>query len=258
MEAAQYEHNTFVTLTYDDDHLPEDNSLRAGDLKLFIRSLKRRSHSPVRFYGCGEYGELDGRPHYHVALFGYSGCDYGITRKRKDPAYVCCPRCLLIKEAWQNKGHIFQGTLEHNSAQYIAGYLAKKFTVAQTVGDRYPPFQRSSKNPPIGHGMLHEIASTLLEHGLDETLPDVPTALSHGTKTYPLGQDMRRKLRTLIGRDKNEPEAAKKARLEKLQLMRGIAWENQEPLTEVVLQVTEGRRRQIHAKQQRSIKRDKI
>ena len=58
----------FVTLTYDDDHLPEYNSLNYKHFQDFMKRL-RKSHSGVRFYMCGEYGEDFSRPHYHALLF---------------------------------------------------------------------------------------------------------------------------------------------------------------------------------------------
>ena len=60
--------NSFVTLTYDDDHLPEYNSLNYKHFQDFMKRL-RKSHNGVRFYMCGEYGEDFSRPHYHALLF---------------------------------------------------------------------------------------------------------------------------------------------------------------------------------------------
>ena len=49
--------NSFVTLTYDDDHLPEYNSLNYKHFQDFMKRL-RKSHNGVRFYMCGEYGPI--------------------------------------------------------------------------------------------------------------------------------------------------------------------------------------------------------
>ena len=53
-EASMHMFNSFVTLTYDDDHLPEYNSLNYKHFQDFMKRL-RKSHNGVRFYMCGEY-----------------------------------------------------------------------------------------------------------------------------------------------------------------------------------------------------------
>ena len=63
-EASRYSSNCFVTLTYDEDHLPLDRSVSRREVQLFMKRL-RKAISPlrVRFFACGEYGERFGRPH---------------------------------------------------------------------------------------------------------------------------------------------------------------------------------------------------
>ena len=51
-EASMHMFNSFVTLTYDDDHLPEYNSLNYKHFQDFMKRL-RKSHIGVRFYMCG-------------------------------------------------------------------------------------------------------------------------------------------------------------------------------------------------------------
>ena len=68
LEASLRSENAFVTLTYDDSHLP--SSLVKAHLQAFIKKLRNDGHS-IRYFGCGERGSLNGRPHYHVILFGY-------------------------------------------------------------------------------------------------------------------------------------------------------------------------------------------
>ena len=51
----------FVTLTYDDAHLPVDRRLRKIDLQLFNKRLRKACGS-FRFFACGEYGETTKRP----------------------------------------------------------------------------------------------------------------------------------------------------------------------------------------------------
>jgi len=99
--------------------------------------------------------------------------------------------------------------------------------------------------------MMHELASTLMQHKLDEKMIDVPLALQHGTHQWPLGRYLRRKLRTFIGRDANAPEAVLQLQAEELQTLRETAWTNQTSLTTEVLEASLGRRIQIEAKHRR-------
>lgn len=108
-----------------------------------------------------------------------------------------------------------------------------------------------SLRPGIGLGMMHELASTLLAHKLDEKMIDVPLTLQHGTKKWPLGRYLRRKLRTFIGRHPNAPQAILDLQKAELQTMRETAWNNSTPLQKEVLNESLGRRIQIEAKHRR-------
>lgn len=99
--------------------------------------------------------------------------------------------------------------------------------------------------------MMHELASTLLQHKLDERMIDVPLTLQHGTKQLPLGRYLRRKLRTFIGRPPNAPAESLSAQEEELQAMRKTAWDNQTSLTQEVLKKSLGRRIQIEQRYRR-------
>lgn len=72
------------------------------------------------------------------------------------------------------------------------------------LNGREPEFSRMSLRPGIGHGFMHEVASTLMQHNLDD-LPDVPVTLRHGASELPLGRYLTRELRKMIGRDPNTP-----------------------------------------------------
>lgn len=253
LEAAQYEDNSFLTLTYTDDKLPPGDSLDPRALTLFIKRLRQKSALQVRYFGCGEYGEQSGRPHYHLALFNYPNCTYGLTRQR---SHGCCPNCDLLSTTWGH-GQIMLGTLTAESSAYVAGYVSKKYTHAQNYENRVAPFARMSLRPAIGLGMMHELASTLLQHKLDERMIDVPISLQHGSKQWPLGRYLRRKLRTYIGRSPNAPDAVLQEQETELQTMRDTAWANQTSVKTEVLNKSLGRRIQINARNRRS-NREKV
>lgn len=252
LEAAQHEANSFVTLTYSDDNLPGDMSVCPRELSLFVKRLRKSYPGKFRYFGCGEYGDKSGRPHYHLALFGFPGCQYGITRQEKAN---CCETCSVISRAWPF-GQIMLGTLEDASAAYVAGYVTKKWKQFDK-GDRAPEFVRMSLRPGIGLGMMHELASTLMQHRLDERMIDVPTTLQHGTKQWPLGRYLRRKLRTFIGREANAPAEVLAAQEDELQALRKTAWDHQKPLKTEILEKSLGRRIQMEARHRRQ-KRETI
>ena len=141
-EASYYAGNTFVTLTYDDAHLPDDVGLHKRDLQLFLKRL-RRDIEPrrIKYYACGEYGDQYGRPHYHAIIFGIPVIDpiYHYTRSVGSQDYYSL-------DAWPN-GYIFIGDVNYKSARYVAGYIQKKYNgklAKEVYGSKEPPFQCQS------------------------------------------------------------------------------------------------------------------
>lgn len=213
LESALHSSSVFVTLTYDDDHLPETQtaigSLSPDDLKNFWKKL-RKSISPkkIRYYAVGEYGDETFRPHYHAIVFGYPSCEWGGTRKSSK---VCCGPCEVIKSAW-GKGHIELGDLTPESAQYCAGYTLKKMTkdddprLQRGNSFLHPEFSRKSLKPGLGAGMIPYLAA--IPFSLDPVTDDVPSSVTHGKKTLPLGRYLRQRWRTHLGREKQQPKNA--------------------------------------------------
>ena len=60
-EASLHDKNCFITLTYDDDHLPGDRSLHVEHFQKFMKRLRWHSDVLIRFLHCGEYGAKNGR-----------------------------------------------------------------------------------------------------------------------------------------------------------------------------------------------------
>lgn len=256
LEAAQYDSNSFVTLTYNDDNLPGDNSVSPRELSLFFKRLRKRLPYKVRYFGCGEYGEQTQRPHYHIAIFGIDRCKFGVTRARKA---ICCEPCSIVHDAW-GLGQILQGELNQTSAAYVAGYIMKKMTRnddARLKG-KLPEFARMSLRPGIGLGMAHEIASSLMASPMDERYIDVPLSLQHGRSRWPLGRYLRRKLRTYVGREANAPPLALIPQAAELQDVRETAWSNKTSVKAEVLRRSLGKRRQIEAREKRYRKREAL
>lgn len=76
----------FITLTYDDDHLPQNGvDLKTGEYKplpsvskdemqRFLKRLRKylnlnKDNAVLKYYLTGEYGDLDKRPHYHSIIY---------------------------------------------------------------------------------------------------------------------------------------------------------------------------------------------
>jgi len=68
-EAKQFKNNCFVTLTY--ETIPKDGSLNKRDFVLFMKKLRKEYGSGIRFFHCGEYGDMLGRPHHHACIFNH-------------------------------------------------------------------------------------------------------------------------------------------------------------------------------------------
>lgn len=119
LEMRDHEYATFVTLTYAPKYLPP--TLSREHLSLYIRYV-RREH-PIRFFGCGEYGEENGRPHYHAIIFGAH------------------PEEKILKTAWK-KGFVTAEAVTPRRIAYTAGYTAKKL---QDRMERQKPTERVSE-----------------------------------------------------------------------------------------------------------------
>lgn len=139
LEKMVQEKTCFVTLTYDDSHLPKDKGLHKKDLQLFFKRL-RKYGLKFRYYAVGEYGEQEqkyysddekilvelgkinphGRPHYHILFFGIDFNEPDNFR--------------LLQKAWLNCSSdyfsIHQkkliGSVQSSSIRYVCDYMQKK------------------------------------------------------------------------------------------------------------------------------------
>lgn len=84
LELQYHDSAYFVTLTYDDFHIPKayypdpetgevhtSYTLCKRDFQLWMKRLRKKfSDDKIRFFACGEYGGQTKRPHYHAIVFG--------------------------------------------------------------------------------------------------------------------------------------------------------------------------------------------
>lgn len=130
METEQHPCSLYVTLTYDNEHLPEGYTLDPDELQRFWKRLRKRlGNQKIKYFACGEYGERFGRPHYHAIIFNM------YFKQRKE-----------LSDAWPY-GHNKVGTVTYNSCRYVADYIMKKQigeSADEYYGDRVHPFIRAS------------------------------------------------------------------------------------------------------------------
>lgn len=252
LEAALHTDNCFVTLTYNPENVPTrvvpdtgevQEILAPKDLQDWLKRL-RKAIEPirVRYFACGEYGDLDWRPHYHVALFGYPTCRY-LGSRYKYGLRNCCWSCDTIRDTW-DRGFIFVGTLEDKSAGYVAGYVTKKMTAKDDtrLNGRPPEFARMSLRPGLGADMMDEVASTLLALDLEKREDDVPSSLAYGSnKKRPLGRYLTRRLRKRMGRDEAAPESVLAQVEEELRPVRESAFNNSRSFKKEILSANKGK-----------------
>lgn len=161
MEKKMWSKSGFLTLTYDDDHLPHTNcghpTLFPDHLSKFWKRLRKylsdhcvvssfrgevpEGSSPplLRYFSCGEYGDHTKRPHYHACVFGIDPSDLPVVQK-----------------LWPYGVNLELSDLTPERAQYCAGYVQKKIykdpmKYFKEYGCCVFPFQRISQGIGLGY-----------------------------------------------------------------------------------------------------------
>lgn len=164
-ESTLHLNNSFITLTYDSANLPPYGSLQISHFQKFMKRLRKelgKNGKKLRFFHCGEYGDREGRPHYHALLFGFDFSDkyYWRTTDRGDKLY----RSPTLERLWPF-GASEIGNVTFESAAYVARYNMKKITgpMAEDYYSRVnlntgeivkiqPEYLTMSRRPGIGAG----------------------------------------------------------------------------------------------------------
>lgn len=168
-EASLHSENSFITLTYCDDQLPEHASLVPRDFDLFMKKLRRSIEpSTVRYFMCGEYGENFGRPHFHALLFGHDFADKEVHSRSKRG---CVFTSKTLADLW-GKGFVTIGAVTFESAAYCARYVVKKqlgktaknhYTrIDKATGEiihRVPEYARMSRRPGLASSWIEQYMS---------------------------------------------------------------------------------------------------
>lgn len=143
----------FLTLTYDEEHLPANRSISTRELQLYFKRVRRwfdkhHIHEPFKYYACGEYGPKTGRPHYHAVITG-------LSKKWSELLYAKWAKCTRAN-------FHCEAIRSDKAASYVAGYTAKKLGAhfaQQWCIDHpglTPPFQLQSQGIGLTWLMFHE------------------------------------------------------------------------------------------------------
>lgn len=165
-EASLYEDNCFITLTYNNENLPDDLSVSVREFQLFMKRLRKKYNKRrIRFFHCGEYGEATernnyiARPHYHACLFNFDLPDKVLFKETNG---VKIYTSQILSDLW-GKGFVTVGDVTFESAAYVARYIMKKITGDQAdehyktintetgeIVQRKPEYITMSRRPGIG------------------------------------------------------------------------------------------------------------
>lgn len=225
-EAQMHPANSFVTLTYSNEHLPSNYSVSKTEMQLFMKRL-RKSLEPqkVRFFAVGEYGDQTLRPHYHALLFNYRPHDlkYYKTSKSGHPTYIS----ESLSQIWPY-GHSDLGSVTPQSAGYVARYSMKKLSGENEITAQYytrlhpltgtyhtvePEFALSSRRPGLGSTWFDKFKSDcfpsdyIISDGRKVTVPSYYTKKLQEEEQNPI----KRKRKAAARKDKanNTPERLK-------------------------------------------------
>lgn len=179
----------FVTLTYDNEHIPGVNhetgevvrgamylrrkkepelavnqTLWYEDIQNFLKRLRKAYSGQLRYFVAGEYGEKTGRPHYHMILFGYQPEKLKPYSKVKPDEYMVDSR---ITRCWGLGIHNLINPTQ-GGYSYVAGYVTKKFddeTLEHIKNGLRPPFAQMSRDPGLGYKYYQEHKDEIWKKG---------------------------------------------------------------------------------------------
>lgn len=165
-EATLHEKNSFLTLTYDNFNLDPSGSLNKTDIQLFFKRLRKYLEEydiKIRYFQCGEYGELHQRPHHHVILFGYDFPGRNLySMSNGFPLYTS----KTLSDLWPFGMHTI-GDVTFESSAYVARYVLKK--IEHEGSDKHDDgrlkeYTTMSRRPGIGNAWIKKYANDVYPH----------------------------------------------------------------------------------------------
>lgn len=168
LELEYHDSAYFVTLTYNDAHVPTSSyegdfgdvypslTLNKYDYQLFMKRLRKAfPNDKIRFYAAGEYGTNTMRPHYHAIIFGLHLNDlvpYGksslnfqyYTSESLQRVWSIVPNGETYDPEKHNIGFVSVANVSWETCAYVSRYVTKKLT-----GDESAFYDLFSINPPF-------------------------------------------------------------------------------------------------------------
>lgn len=189
-EASRFKNNCFITLTFNDKHINSTGTLVKEDFQLFMKRFRKaytgyepvtdrngKTHYPIRYYHCGEYGSINGRPHHHACIFNFSFTDKILW---KDDGRVKLYRSPSLERLWSHPitgdsyGYSTVGDVTYDSACYVAGYVSKKIT-GDKAPDHYqgrqPEYCTMSRRPGIGQSWFDKYSDDIKRNSGSLVMP---------------------------------------------------------------------------------------
>lgn len=185
-EAKVHPENSFITLTYDNEHL-EQQKLQYKHFQDFMKRLRYACpERKIGFFSTGEYGDgeqaiknntpsiaLNGdivykRPHWHAITFNWQPKDliYKYTNDRGDKLYSS----ETLDTLWGH-GITEIGSVTFQSAGYCARYAAKKLVHGKDDEHEFHPISKKSSRHAIGKKFLELYWQDIFNYG-KVILPD--------------------------------------------------------------------------------------
>lgn len=113
----------FVTLTYNDKHLPDQGHASIDHIKKFKRKFSKQVGKPLKYFCVSEYGSKTDRVHYHILIFGIP-YDLGITQVETDRKVM-----QLVQYCWRepvrHSSHYGYVTFEEYLKEYPQVFYRK-------------------------------------------------------------------------------------------------------------------------------------
>lgn len=195
LEARDYPKDQvwFITLTYDDDHVPgmivktgeimrkvqytwkpgekrpdSVQILLYEDIQKFLKRLRKAYRGKLRYFVAGEYGEQTARPHYHMILYGWEPTDLENLYKIQHNGYY---NSKWMAKLW-GMGQIQIAQAVPETYRYVAGYVTKKmYEIDGKKANAYyelgqtKPFACMSLKPGLGDNYYQEHKAEIWRQG---------------------------------------------------------------------------------------------
>ena len=201
----------FVTLTFNEENLPENGNLVKEELVKYLKRLRFNLGREIKYFAVGEYGAKKLRPHYHLVLFNVDGKDVkGNNYRQKKGLEVIESQddWQAVYDSWQGKGIVeCERPMSSGAFNYLGGYVLKLSSRRKDIEKLglEPEFRLMSKG--LGRRRIEQIADKWKKKS---RLIEWPVRyLQRGKWKKPLGRFLSQVLHECVGKAKILKEANK-------------------------------------------------